>query len=91
MNKSELKQLIKEEILKEYSFQITQTDGNTGYIASENIDKLLFQMSKFLTGSSNDFSWKKELTPQDYKNIILLVAKYLNKINPKLNSNISFS
>tara|TARA_R110000822_G_scaffold286740_1_gene408043 strand:+ start:466 stop:741 length:276 start_codon:yes stop_codon:yes gene_type:complete len=91
MNKSELKQLIKEEILKEYSFQITQTDGNTGYIDSENIDKLLFQMSKFLTGSSNDFSWKKELTPQDYKNIILLVAKYLNKINPKLNSNISFS
>jgi len=91
MKKSELKQIIKEEILKEYSFQITQTDGNTGYIDSENIDKLLFQMSKFLTGSSNDFSWKKGLTPQDYKNIILLVAKYLNKINPELNSNISFS
>lgn len=91
MKKSELKQLIKEEILKEYSFKVIQNDEPSGYIDSENIDKLLFQMSKFLTGSSNDFSWKKELTPQDYKNIILLIAKYLNKINPKLNNNINFS
>jgi hypothetical protein len=48
-------------------------------------------MSKFLTGTSNNFSWKQNLTPQDYKNIILLIAKYLNKINPELNSNINFS
>jgi len=59
MKKLELKQIIKEELLKEYSFKVTQQDGNTGYIDSDNIDKLLFQMSKFLTGSSNDFSWKK--------------------------------
>jgi len=48
-------------------------------------------MSKFLTGSSNDFSWTKELNDQDYKNIILLVAKYLSKKNPNLNGEINFS
>ena len=91
MKKPELQQIIKEELLKEYSFKVTQQDGNTGYIDSDNIDKLLFQMSKFLTGSSNDFSWKQNLTPQDYKNIILLIAKYLSKKNPNLNGNINFS
>ena len=91
MKKSELQQIIKEELLKEYSFKVTQQDGNTGYIDSDNIDKLLFQMSKFLTGSSNDFSWKQNLTLQDYKNIILLIAKYLSKKNPNLNGNINFS
>jgi hypothetical protein len=91
MKKSELKQIIREEILKEYSFKVTQNNGNTGYIDSDNIDKLLFQMSKFLIGSSNDFSWKKELNDQDYKNIILLVAKYLSKKNPNLNGEINFS
>jgi hypothetical protein len=91
MKKSELKQIIKEEILKEYSFKVTQNNGNTGYIDSDNINKLLFQMSKFLTGSSNDFSWTKELNDQDYKNIILLVAKYLSKKNPNLNGEINFS
>lgn len=91
MKKSELKQLIKEEVLKEYSFKVTQQDGNTGYIDSDNIDTLLFQMSKFLTGSTNDFSWRQNLTPQDYKNIILLIAKYLSKKNPNLNGNINFS
>jgi hypothetical protein len=91
MKKSELQQIIREELLKEYSFKVTQQDGNTGYIDSDNIDKLLFQMSKFLTGSSSDFSWKQNLTPQDYKNIILLIAKYLSKKNPNLNGNINFS
>jgi hypothetical protein len=91
MKKSELKQIIKEELLKEYSLQVKQSNGIEGYIDSENIDKLLFQISKFLTGSSNDYSWKKDLTPQDYKNIILLIAKYLNKINPNLDPNINFS
>jgi hypothetical protein len=91
MKKSELKQIIKKEILKEYSLQVKQPNGLEGYIDSENIDKLLFQLSKFLTGSNSNYSWKKDLTPQDYKNIILLIAKYLNKINPNLDSNINFS
>ncbi len=90
MKKSELKQLIREEILKEYSFKVQQPDGIEGYINSDNIDKVLFQISKFMTGSTNNFSWKKSLTPEDYKNIILLIAKYLNKINPNLNPNIKF-
>jgi len=34
---------------------------------------------------------EKNLTPQDYKNIILLIAKYLSKKNPNLNGNINFS
>ena len=91
MKKSELKQIIKEELLKEYSFKVTQNNGNSGYINSDNIDNLLFQMSKFLTDSPSDFSWKKNLTPQDYKNIILLIAKYLSKKNPNLNGEINFS
>lgn len=88
MKLRELRQIIREEILKEYSFKVQQTDGIGGYINSDNIDKLLFQMSKFMTGSKSDFSWKKSLTPEDYKNIILLIAKYLNKINPNLNPKI---
>ena len=48
-------------------------------------------MSKHLTGNTTDFSWISQVTEEDYKNLIKLIAKYLSNKNPNLNGDISFS
>jgi len=92
MKKSELKQLIKEEIQKininEYSFKVTNSYGTQGYINSDNFVKIFQQMSKHLTGNTTDFSWISQVTEEDYKNLIKLIAKYLSNKNPNLKGDI---
>jgi hypothetical protein len=95
MKKFELRQLIKEEIqkinLNEYSFKTTNSFGTQGYINSDNFVKIFQQMSKHLTGNTTDFSWISQVTEEDYKNLIKLIAKSLSNKNPNLNGDISFS
>jgi hypothetical protein len=76
--------------INEYSFKTSNSFGTQGYIGSENLVKLFRQMSKHLTGNTTDFSWISQLTEEDYKNIIKLIAKYLSNKNPNLNGDISF-